>query len=363
MGFFILSLGAMGLVPWLTLKDLKIPESIPPYTPEELRGRQVYIAEGCWHCHTLFVRPVANEPERYGPASTAEESLRDIPQLYGTRRVGPDLAREGGLRPDDWHMAHLYNPRHTTPWSVMPPLPWLFKREGEKVVPTEDAKALVAFLQGLGKAKRAEMAEREAAWANAFKPGASPMMTPELAARGDELFRRECTGCHGVAGDGNGAARPFLAPAPERLTQVKMSPVEAFRILSLGVAGSAMPHWRKYGDVDRWALASHVVSLHRDEPPPSGATPRSDTLVGRGRELFAAQCTVCHGPEGRGDGPAGVVLRPRPPDFTLFRLNVGYAFDVITHGYPGSAMLAFPGVPEQERWALAYFVNSLYKGQ
>ncbi|MBI3015694.1 MAG: cbb3-type cytochrome c oxidase subunit II [Candidatus Tectomicrobia bacterium] len=362
-GFFVLSLGAMGFLPWITMRGLKPPETLPAYTSEELRGRQVYIAEACWHCHTLFVRPVAREPERYGPPSRPEESLYDIPQLYGTRRVGPDLAREAGRRSDDWQLAHLANPRNTTPWSVMPPFPWLFKKEGNKIVPTEDGKALVAFLQSQGRAVKEEMAKADASWAASFRGGPPPLETEALKGRGAALFRRECAGCHGPNGDGNGSARPFLGPPPERLSRVKMTAAEAFRNISLGAPGSSMPHWREYGDEDRWALAFHVVRLHREEPLPAGAPQRSEALLARGRTLFQIQCAACHGNEGRGDGPAAAALKPSVPDFTVYSPNTAYAYEVMVEGIPGSAMVAFAGVSEQDRWALAHYVSSLYTGR
>ncbi len=100
---------------------------VAPYTAEEASGRDVYINQVCWHCHSQFVRPVNNEEYRWGPVSQPGESAIDTPHLYSTRRIGPDLAREGWRRVDDWHIAHLYNPRYTVKASVMPAFPWLFK--------------------------------------------------------------------------------------------------------------------------------------------------------------------------------------------------------------------------------------------
>ncbi len=112
-------------------------------------GRDLYIAEACWHCHSQQVRPVSNEDVRFGPVSNAEEYQNELnlPHLFGTRRVGPDLIREAGLRSNDWHMAHLYDPRSTSPWSVMPAYTWYFDDERR---PREGALALVAYMQWLG---------------------------------------------------------------------------------------------------------------------------------------------------------------------------------------------------------------------
>jgi cbb3-type cytochrome c oxidase subunit II len=100
---------------------------VPPYTPAQARGRDTYIQQVCWHCHSQFVRPVNQEDRRFGPVSQAGEGAIDRPHLYGTRRIGPDLAREGGLRTDDWQLAHLWNPRATVSASVMPAFTWLFR--------------------------------------------------------------------------------------------------------------------------------------------------------------------------------------------------------------------------------------------
>lgn len=111
-------------------------------------GKSVYIAEGCWHCHSQFVRPVSNEDVRFGKVAWAGEAMNEmnLPHLYGTRRVGPDLSREAGRHGNDWHAAHLFDPRSVSPTSVMPPYPWLF--DGE--VPNKRGLGLVSYLQWLG---------------------------------------------------------------------------------------------------------------------------------------------------------------------------------------------------------------------
>ncbi len=98
------------------------------------RGRDNYIADGCWHCHSQYVRPVANEEQRFGPVLPAanDNNALQRPVLWGTRRVGPDLTHEGGLRSNDWHLAHFANPQGTSPDSVMPAYPW-FLRTGFQV--------------------------------------------------------------------------------------------------------------------------------------------------------------------------------------------------------------------------------------
>ncbi len=118
-------------------------------------GKKVYMREACWHCHSQFVRPISNESLRFGTVSTPLEYQNEMfkPQLFGTRRVGPDLIREAGKHSNDWHFAHFYEPRDVVPPSVMPAFPWFFKGKGTKDKapdPTKEGMALVAYVQWLG---------------------------------------------------------------------------------------------------------------------------------------------------------------------------------------------------------------------
>lgn len=99
---------------------------LKPWGAVELEGRDIYIREGCHVCHTQMVRPLRAEVERYGHYSMAQEFVYDHPFLWGSKRTGPDLARVGGRYSDEWHRAHLYNPRIVVPESIMPSYPWLF---------------------------------------------------------------------------------------------------------------------------------------------------------------------------------------------------------------------------------------------
>jgi len=102
-------------------------EGVRPYTALELAGRDVYLREGCYLCHSQMVRPFRDEKERYGHYSLAAESKYDHPFQWGSKRTGPDLARVGGKYSDEWHIAHLLDPRSVVPESVMPRYPWLAK--------------------------------------------------------------------------------------------------------------------------------------------------------------------------------------------------------------------------------------------
>jgi cytochrome c oxidase cbb3-type subunit 2 len=98
---------------------------LEPYTPLRLAGRDVYIREGCYLCHSQMIRPFRAETERYGHYSVAGEYVYDHPFQWGSKRTGPDLARVGGRYSDDWHRVHMHNPRDVVPESIMPGYPWL----------------------------------------------------------------------------------------------------------------------------------------------------------------------------------------------------------------------------------------------
>jgi len=101
-------------------------ELVAPYTPLELAGRDIYVREGCYNCHSQMVRPMRAETMRYGEWSRAAEYVHDRPFQLGSRRIGPDLHRLGGKYPDAWHWEHMKDPRATSPGSVMPPYGWLY---------------------------------------------------------------------------------------------------------------------------------------------------------------------------------------------------------------------------------------------
>ncbi|MCK9916545.1 cytochrome-c oxidase, cbb3-type subunit II [Microbacteriaceae bacterium K1510] len=118
--------GLVEIVPLFYLKNtIEKVEGVRPYTPLELAGRNIYVREGCYLCHSQMIRPLRDEVERYGHYSLAAESMYDRPFQWGSKRTGPDLARVGGKYSDDWHRDHLRNPRSVVPGSVMPEYGWL----------------------------------------------------------------------------------------------------------------------------------------------------------------------------------------------------------------------------------------------
>jgi cytochrome c oxidase cbb3-type subunit 2 len=183
----VISFGGLAeIVPLFFQKSTTEPVAgLKPYAPLQLAGRDIYIREGCYNCHSQMIRPFRAETERYGHYSVAGEFVYDRPFQWGSKRTGPDLARVGGRFSDDWHRTHLNNPRDLVPESNMPGFPWLEKtkldpneivpkmralvRLGDPYTEQEIAEApkalegkteqdaLVAYLQGLGtliKAKR-----------------------------------------------------------------------------------------------------------------------------------------------------------------------------------------------------------------
>ena len=180
--------GLVEIVPLFALTETTEPvEGVEKYSALRLEGRDIYVREGCYGCHSQMIRPFRAETERYGHYSVAGEFVYDHPFQWGSKRTGPDLARVGGRYSDDWHEAHLYNPRDVVPESNMPSFPWLFdnKLDGadtaakmkamnivvgatcpkcdlysdedlanaqKTVEGKSEAEALIAYLQGLGTA-------------------------------------------------------------------------------------------------------------------------------------------------------------------------------------------------------------------
>jgi cytochrome c oxidase cbb3-type subunit 2 len=123
------SLGGLAeIVPLMRSAPVVEPApGVKPYAPLQLAGRDVYVREGCYNCHSQMIRPFRAETERYGPYSLAGESVYDRPFQFGSKRTGPDLARVGGRYSNEWHRIHLNNPRDLVPESNMPGYPWLAK--------------------------------------------------------------------------------------------------------------------------------------------------------------------------------------------------------------------------------------------
>jgi cytochrome c oxidase cbb3-type subunit 2 len=434
------------------------------YTPQQQRGRAVYIREGCWYCHSQYVRPVAGETRRWGPITQAGEYAYDRPHLFSTRRIGPDLSRVGLKYSDGWHLAHFWNPRMLSPDSIMPRFTALFdgphaarlitdadgRRSIERtavterlfdfgskqhlaltpnadglvyvpergrypviltpnqefggdavelVAPGEDLLALVAYLQKLG--------SNRGKWRDLFEPQrmeASQVSVPrseEWIAHGKQVYQRRCLGCHGEHGDGNGPAATFLETRPRNFTfgvfKFRLTPSgslpddgDLLRTITRGVRGTAMPTWHELPEKDRLAVIQYIKYVlavdnsdpgnpyffFAEEPPKAplfiGVPPApSQQLVQRGQEVWQqANCWVCHGEQGRGDGESAAALNDdfgfpiRPANLTTGQFKSGAdvkdIFRTVTTGLSGTPMPSFGDtVSEADRWALAYYVLSL----
>jgi cytochrome c oxidase cbb3-type subunit 2 len=139
--------GLVEIVPLFFLKSTTEPvEGLKPYTALQLEGRDVYIREGCYVCHSQMIRPFRAETERYGHYSVAGEFVYDHPFQWGSKRTGPDLARVGGRYSDEWHRVHLINPRDVVPESNMPAFPWL----EDAVIDGSQTPKKMAAMQTLG---------------------------------------------------------------------------------------------------------------------------------------------------------------------------------------------------------------------
>ena len=131
LAFLVVSIGGLvQIVPLFYIENtIEKVEGVRPYTPLELAGRDIYIREGCYVCHSQMIRPMRDEVERYGHYSLAAESMYDHPFQWGSKRTGPDLARVGGRYSDEWHQDHFTNAKSVVPESVMPPYGFLFDRD------------------------------------------------------------------------------------------------------------------------------------------------------------------------------------------------------------------------------------------
>lgn len=388
-GFFLLSFIALGVLPGLRLAKTIASHTqtdMPDYTAAELRGRQVYASLGCALCHTQQVRFILPDVLRWGAPTEAWETRYDFPQLWGTRRIGPDLARESGVRSDDWQLTHLYHPQSVVPDSVMPSYSWLFKGSPDR--PGASASDLLAYLHTLGRARQAGAGKRIGPRVDSgLDPDmlmeikslcAAPFINPnqaqlsgtvpslahstvtrdQLFARGSTLFTQNCAGCHGANGDGNGLAASGLSPRPANLQVHHFSTQGVAEALWNGVPGSAMPAWRDLPVSDLASLTIYVQSLHS---APVATIPATASLLARGAGIYANNCMICHGAQGRGNGSVGMLLLPRPADFTAAQPDTTHVIQVLNAGIPGTGMPPWPSLSATDKQAVSAFIRTLYK--
>ena len=356
--FFILSFLALGVYPALRLH--KAIQRTTPHdanlalSPAEKHGQQLYAVDGCAYCHSLQVRFTPADTWRFGKPTEAWETQMQYPQMWGTRRIGPDLAREAGKQPADWQLVHLYNPRYIVPDSMMPSYPWLF--HGAPDWPTQDALDLVAFLNTLGRA-RAEISP-----APQLVPYVRPIASSkDDIAEGRAVFLANCSGCHGNHADGRTIGGQSLRPIAFNLSGFQLSDDRIWRVLQTGVAGSSMPSWNTLPSAQFRAVADYVASISQagtlDETQRFAP---DDVLMVAGQRIFATHCARCHGDTGAGDGPDAHTMLPRPANFHEMMPSYAAAAEVIRQGVPGSGMPAWPLLNAEEVQAVTFYMRSLY---
>jgi cytochrome c oxidase cbb3-type subunit 2 len=312
------------------------------YTPLERLGREVYIREGCWYCHSQYVRPVAGEQARWGPVSEAGEYAWDLPHLLSTRRIGPDLSRVGLKYSDDWHYAHLWTPRLVVPESIMPSFRWLFQdvtvpvhREGE-VVRLEATPAVTRyFTMDRGKPLVLFPDESGLTFVTPRPDGGLPI---------DGIPVLDLTHLGGRST--TTAIVRLVIPARETVGLVRY----------LQKLGTSRGVWRDVFEPQNPAVTAIQI-------------PRGQDVVARGRAVYERRCIGCHGARGDGNGKAATFLSPRPRDFTtaVFKFRTtpsgtlptdGDLYRTITRGVRWTAMPTWHEVPDQDRRAVVAYIKT-----
>ena len=382
-GFFVLSFVVLGIIPAMQLQaeiNRTAPHAMQPLTASEEHGRAIYGREGCAYCHTEQVRTITADVQRFGAPTAAWETQYDYPQLWGTRRVGPDLSRENGLRTDDWHYSHLFNPRSTVPDSIMPSYPWMFHDSAGK--PSADALDLVAYLRSLGRERalagesgneqvdHGMAMEMSSSYGSQGVPDTRPRITtmglddsapifataqsadPNRLAHGFTVFQHNCSGCHGVNADGHGLAATSLRPMPVNLHLEHFSDAHLAAVLWDGVNGASMPAWRQLEKNDLEDVTSYIQSIQA----PQMQVSTGPTEMTAAHDIYAAHCVSCHGDEGRGNGPAAGALKPSPVNFHVRQPSNERIWTALNEGIPGSAMPNWKGIltPDQMKLLMPY---------
>ena len=351
-GFFCISLAAFvqGVLPMLEpqsrtnkvtkvvrtdLGELKWMEhQASEYTPLELTGRKVYIREGCWYCHSQYVRPVTGETRRWGPVTQAGEYAYDMPHLFSTRRIGPDLSRVGLKYSDAWHLAHFWSPRMLSPDSIMPRFAALFEGPYTAKIVT-DSNGNASLEQTPATAKLFD-----------FKSEKQIQLTPNA----DGLVFVSERGKNPVIFTPNkeyaGAAVTLLA-ASEDLKGL---------IAYIQKLGTNRGKWRDRFEPQLMEASQVTV-------------PRSEEWTQYGKEVYQRRCQGCHGVNGDGNGPAAAFMqKDRPRNFTLavfkFRLTPsgslpddGDLLRTITRGVRGTSMPTWHDLPEKDRLSVIQYIK------
>jgi cytochrome c oxidase cbb3-type subunit I/II len=311
-----------------------------PYTPLEQTGRAVYQREGCWYCHSQFVRPVAGEDQRWGPVAEVGEYAYDWPHLLSTRRIGPDLSRVGLKFSDHWHYAHHWEPHMLVPDSVMPEFPWLYRTARAPVVEAAGALAL------------ADSPALRALFSFKADPRIPLYPSPEGVA-----FATVTDGTPVLEVDS--LPEPFDKPeAWKGRTLTVVVPSDELRglVAYTQKLGTNRGAWREAFEPQ--AVAASVMRL-----------PNTAEQVGRGKLVYDRRCVGCHGAKGDGNGPAATFLDPRPRNFTIgsfkFRTTPsgslptdGDLYRTLARGVRWTAMPTWHELPEKDRIAVIAYIKT-----
>jgi cytochrome c oxidase cbb3-type subunit I/II len=304
------------------------------YSPLQQRGRAVYTREGCWYCHSQYVRPVAGETRRWGPITQAGEYAFDLPHLFSTRRIGPDLSRVGLKYSDSWHLAHFWNPRMLSPDSIMPRYTALFDGPYPARIVTDS--------------NGDRTLERTLATERLFDFSAAEQVL--LTANAEGLLYVPELGKYPVIFIPNDE---FTGDLVELVADT-----EDLRALVayLQKLGTNRGKWRDRFEPQRMEASQVTV-------------PRSEEWIAHGREVYRRRCLGCHGAQGDGNGPAATFMhRDRPRNFTwgVFKLRLtpsgslpddGDLLRTITRGIRGTAMPSWHELQEKDRLAVIQYIK------
>lgn len=286
-----------------------------PMSDAEIKGREIYMGNGCVYCHTQYVRPqdwnAAGGGKAARPAQAGDYVFQKT-MLLGTERTGPDLSQEGGVHPDDWHVAHFQNPRYVNPNSIMPQFSYVSGVDAAgKLVPNSDLANLITYVQSLGQ-KAADVRsgvqadEKKNILASLNGKSGEPNVgyddkhlaylkqqvppswvdlrsamppTNRSLTHGRQIYLQNCIGCHGLEGNGKGPSAQYLNPKPFNFTdgaaQAKASEGQMYEFLLFGLPGSAMPAFGDYLTVnDIWDVINFVRTV-----PNNGLKVDNDKLL------------------------------------------------------------------------------------
>ena len=306
------------------------------YTPLQQQGRRVYLREGCWYCHSQYVRPVTGETRRWGPVSEAGEYTFDVPHLFGTRRIGPDLTRVGLKYSDEWHYAHFWNPRMLSVDSIMAPFRGLFDSPGDRIKIVDD---------GAGNRTLEKTSFTQALFDFGSKDQIK--LTPNLAGL---LF---------VPQQARGKFPLIWTPNNEYTGDTVAIAAETDDLRGLIAyvqkLGMNRGKWRDLFEPQEIEVTD--VTLRR-----------SAEWIAYGKEVYERRCIGCHGEKGDGNGPAATFLfnqRPRNFNAGVFKFRLtqkpvptdGDLLRTITRGVRGTAMPAWYELPLTDRLAVIQYIK------